>query len=282
MHNIRIITDSTSDLPKNELLQRNIDVVPLYVHFDQEVFRDTIDMDPKMLYEKVNRTGIYPKTSSPSPKDFIDYFKPIVDSGQRIIYIGLSSQISSTIQNAKIAASEFPDHTIEIIDSLNLSAGIGILVLKASDLVMKGKSMDEITKNLREMVPKVKTFFAVDTLQYLYQGGRCSSMENIVGNMLRIRPILHVVNGKIIVQKKVRGKREKLLEEMMGFTEVESQPIDTDRIIVNHSFCPETANRLWSHLNKTLSPKELMITEAGCVISSHCGSNTFSIVYSIK
>jgi len=282
MDNIRIMTDSTSDLPNDELLHRNISVVPLYVHFDKEVFRDRIDIDPEMLYEKVRQTDIYPKTSSPSPKDFIDYFKPVIDSGQKILYIGLSSQISSTIQNARIAASEFPDHMIEVIDSLNLSAGIGMLVLEASDLAIQGKSLDQITEAIHEMVPNVKTYFAVDTLQYLHKGGRCSSLENIVGNALRIRPILQVVNGKIIVKKKVRGKREKLVKWMINFTEKESKTIDTDRMIINHSFCPEVAERLREHLTKTFAPKVVMMTEAGCVISSHCGPNTFSIVYRTK
>ncbi len=282
MNSIRIMTDSTSDLPESELLQRDINVVPLYVHFDQEVFRDSIDIDPKMLYEKVQQTNVYPKTSSPSPKDFIDYFKPVIDSGQNILYIGLSSQLSSTIQNARIAASEFPDHRIEVIDSLNLSAGIGMLVLEASDLAIQGKSLEEITETIHAMVPKVKTYFALDTLQYLHKGGRCTSLENIVGNMLRIRPILNVANGKIILQKKVRGKREKLVEEMMNLTEKELKPIDTNRVIVNHSFCPEIAERLREHLKKTLEPKEVMMTEAGCVVSCHCGPNTFSIVYRTK
>ncbi|RQD69658.1 MAG: DegV family protein [Tindallia sp. MSAO_Bac2] len=282
MATVHIMTDSTSDLPKNELMKRGISVVPLYVHFDQEVYRDGVDIDPAMIYSKVDQTGIFPKTSSPSPKDFIDAFKPIIDKGHHILYIGLSSQISSTIQNARIAASEFPDHMVEVIDSLNLSAGIGMLVLEASDLALKGESLESITEKIHEMVPKIKTYFAVDTLQYLHKGGRCSSMENLVGNMLRIRPILHVENGKIIVQKKIRGKREKLVEDMMKFTDSEPSTVKTSRLIVNHSACPEDAEKLRQHLLNTLSPDEVLMTEAGCVISSHCGPKTFSVVYRIK
>lgn len=282
MAKVHIVTDSTSDLPQHILIERSIQVVPLYVNFNDEIFKDDIDINPSLLYKKVQESGIYPKTSSPSPKDFIDFFKPIVDKGDQVLYIGLSSQLSSTIQNARIAASEFPDHTVLVVDSLNLSAGIGMLVLEASDLALQGKSLEEISKVLHAKVPKVKTFFAVDTLQYLHKGGRCSSLQNLIGTMFRVRPILHVVNGKIIVQKKVRGKREKQIDEMLQFPKSESNSISIKRIIVNHSFCPDDAELLRKELDKSFSPEEIVITEAGCVISSHCGPNTFSIVYCLE
>lgn len=278
MGRIIIMTDSTSDLPASFVETENISIIPLYVNFKNTAYLDGVDIDPSKLYENVSETGIFPKTASPSPSDFLEAFTPAIDAGHDILYIGLSSRLSSTIQNARIAASEFDDHRIEIIDSLNLSAGIGLLVMKAVQLNEKPQlSVKALADELRFLVPKVRTFFAVDTLEYLHGGGRCSSLENLVGSMLRIRPILQVVDGQILVNRKVRGKREKLLQEMLGL--LDPNHIHQELVMVNHSMCPEMADALSRHITTLMPEAQVVITQAGCVISSHCGPKTFSFVY---
>lgn len=280
MRPIRIMTDSTSDLPASYVEKHHIDVIPLYVHFKEKVYRDGVDLNAEKLYEIVSETDIFPKTSSPSPGDFIDVFRPAIEAGEDILYIGLSSRLSSTIQNAKIAASEFEDHRIEIIDSLNLSAGIGLLVMKAAALANEEPiSLQDLAQKIRLMVPKVRTFFAVDTLEYLHRGGRCSSIENVVGSMLRIRPILEVVEGQIMVNRKVRGKREKLLHEMLQMLRQKLEKLDPSILVVNQSMCPEDADWLTQQILEMIPGANVAMTQAGCVISSHCGPRTFSIVY---
>ncbi len=278
MGRIIIMTDSTSDLPASFVETENISIIPLYVNFKNTAYLDGVDIDPSKLYENVSETGIFPKTASPSPSDFLEAFTPAIDAGHDILYIGLSSRLSSTIQNARIAASEFDDHRIEIIDSLNLSAGIGLLVMKAVQLNEKPQlSVKALADELRFLVPKVRTFFAVDTLEYLHGGGRCSSLENLVGSMLRIRPILQVVDGQILVNRKVRGKREKLLQEMLGL--LDPNHTHQELVMVNHSMCPEMADALSRHITTLMPEAQVVITQAGCVISSHCGPKTFSFVY---
>ncbi|MDR5658985.1 DegV family protein [Serpentinicella sp. ANB-PHB4] len=282
MGNVQIITDSTCDLTPDIIRDNSIKVVPLYVTFNENMtYKDGVDITPAKLYEEVKVLGQTPKTAAPSPADFCEVFRPCIDKGQDIIYIGLSSQISSTIQNAKIAACEFPEGRVKVIDSQNLSAGIGYLVLKAVDLANKGLDIKTISNDIVQLVPKVKTFFAIDTLEYLYKGGRCSSVENFFGSMLKIRPILHLAEGRIHVHQKIRGKRKKLLDSMLEILNTDKNQINTNKIIINHSMCEEDAEYLRSQISQLIKCEQIITVKAGCVISSHCGPNTFSIVYCI-
>ncbi len=279
MKRIAIMTDSTSDLPASVTDDQQITIVPLYVNFKESFYRDGIDLNAAQLYKIVAETNEFPKTASPSPGDFVSCFKPVIKAGNDILFIGISSHLSSTIQNAQIAASEFPEHRIEVIDSLNLSTGIGMLVMKALHLNQENSlSLQELAHAVRLLIPKIRTYFAVDSLEYLYRGGRCSSLENLVGGMLRIHPILTVVGGKIIVSKKVRGKRDKLLKEMLELHTGDLSLIDPSLVMINHSLCPEDAAFLASEINNILPHTVVTLSQAGCVISSHCGPRTFSIV----
>lgn len=279
MSRIKIFTDSTCDLSKELLEKYDIDVVPLYVSFDSESLKDGVDIDTYELYRNVDETGLLPKTSSPPPIDFYNKFKPYIDNGYEILYVGLSSKLSSTIQNAKIAASEFDDGKIEVVDSLNLSTGVGLLSLKAADLRDNGLNIKEIKETLESIVPKVETNFVIDTLDYLYKGGRCSALQNIVSNVLKIRPIIKVVDGKMIVSKKIRGKRIKALNTLLEDTFKDKDNLDTTRVMVTHSLSDDDSIYLYNQLKEKLNVKEVLITKAGCVISSHCGQNTIGILY---
>ena len=282
MSKIQIITDSTSDLSLEILRKYNIDVVPLYVVFNKNTYKDGVDITTDVLYEKVNELGELPKTSAPTPIDFYNVFKPHIDEGKDIIYIGLSSYLSTTIQNAKLAASEFPNANIEIIDSHNLSAGIGLIVLKVVDYVNQGMDLKEIVENINNYTKKVRTYFAVDDLEYLQKGGRCSALQGFIGNMLKIRPILKVIDGKISLYQKVRGKKEKSLNTTLDYVFEDKDILDTDRLVVIHSHAPEEFGYLKTEIEKNLNIKEIISLEAGCVICSHCGPKTIGIMYSVK
>lgn len=282
MNKVKIIADSTCDL-SSELLERyDISVVPLYVVFGDESFKDGVEITTEDLYKRVDRDGVLPKTSAPSPADFIRVFKPIVEAGDDIVYIGLSSHLSSTIQNAKLASMEFPEGRIEIVDSENLSTGIGILVLKAADLAAEGLGSKEIAERISSYRSKVKMRFAINTLEYLHKGGRCSAMQSFVGGILKIRPIVAVTEGKMIVEEKLRGKIEKVLTEMLEKVHADAGNMDDARAIIVHSMAPEYAELLRKELEGRLKVKELLMTDAGCVISSHCGPLTTGFVYLTK
>lgn len=282
MNNIKLITDSTSDLSEEIIKKYDIAVVPLYVVFGEESYRDGVDITTAELYEKVDAVKMLPKTSAPTPVDFWTIFRGYIDAGKDIVYIGLSSQMSSTIQNARLAAAEFPEGRIEVIDSANLSTGIGLLVLKAADLAGQGAGVREIAEKVKEYVPRVKTRFIINTLDYLYKGGRCTALESFVGGLFKIKPVVTVKEGKMTLEEKIRGKREKALANMLENALLDNERMDEDRIFITHSQSTEDAEYLRKELQSRLKVKEVLVTDAGCVISSHCGPNTVGILYISK
>ncbi len=280
MTSIRIFADSTCDLPSSWLQEHQVGIVPLYVTFGQDVYRDGVDITPRELYDRVSRDGQLPKTSAPSPADFLSAFTPVVEEGASIIYISLSSGLSSTFANARIAASELPEGAVTVIDSLNLSSSIGLLVMKAVHAAHSGKSISEIVALLEQVRSQIETEFAIDSLEYLYKGGRCSGMQNLIGSLLKIRPVIEVTpEGTLVPAYKVRGKREKAVEQLLRNCVANRSRIDEDVIFVVHSFAEEEARMMQAVLREQTNAKQVMITEAGCVISSHCGPQTIAIMY---
>lgn len=279
MGNIKIFADSTSDLPPKLIQQYNIGIVPLYVVFDDQTFRDGVDLTPPELYEKVKQTGKLPKTAAPSPADFISAFGPHIESGDQIIYISLSSELSSTYQNAVIASDEFPEGQVTVVDSLNLSTGIGLQVLKAVKAVQAGQSVNDIVTMLNHIRPKVDTEFVIDSLDYLHKGGRCSGMQNFVGSLLKIRPVIKVQQGKMTPAYKVRGSREKALDQMLSNALSRTDSMDKETIIVVHTMAEQEAAAMSRLIKEKTGAKEVLLTDAGCVICSHCGPKTIGIIY---
>ncbi|GGH14259.1 DegV family protein [Paenibacillus segetis] len=282
MSKVKIFADSTSDLLASWINQYNIGVIPLYVVFDEESFKDGVEITPAELYQRVEKTDRLPKTTAPSPKDFMDAFGPHIERGEDILYISLSSELSSTYQNALIAAAEYPENRVRIVDSLNLCSGIGLLVMKAARAAESGQSLDEIVSLVEAYRPLVETEFVIDTLEYLYKGGRCSGMQNFIGSLLQIRPVLKVVDGGIIPAYKIRGKKEKAVGQMLDNTLANTDMMDNDLIIVVHTYAEEEALRLAAILREQTGAREVAVAEAGCVISSHCGPHTIGIMYTKK
>ncbi|MBE3577974.1 MAG: DegV family protein [Limnochordales bacterium] len=281
MPRVRVVTDSTADL-SSELIQRfDLTVIPLYVRLGDQVYRDGVDLQPERLFEYVASTGNLPQTSMPTPADVEAIFRPIIEAGDDIIYVGLSSKLSGTFQAARIAAQSFPSDRIALVDSLNLSTGIGLLALYAAELAAAGLPLPEIAGKVQARVPLVKTSFIIDTLDYLYKGGRCSAMQSIVGSLLRIKPRIEVIDGKLEVAEKLMGSRARALASLLRWCLQDKERIDLHRIFVTHAAYPDGANYLASELYKALPVKEVLVTEAGAVISSHCGPGTVGILYSL-
>ncbi|MEK3733961.1 DegV family protein [Paenibacillus sp. FSL M8-0334] len=279
---IKIFADSTCDLPSSWIKEYNIGIVPLYVVFGDESLRDGVDITPEQLYARVDQEGKLPKTAAPSPSDFISAFTPFIEQGDDILFIGISTELSSTCQNALIAASELPEGRVTVFDSRNLSCGIGLLVMKAVRAAENGAAMPEIIELLSKTVGEVDCEFVIDTLEYLYKGGRCSGMQNIIGSLLKIRPVIKVIDGSMTPAYKVRGKKEKALEQMLSNALSQIDQMDKDLIIVVHTMAEEEALFLQKELQAKTGAREVQISTAGCVICSHCGPQTVGIMYTKK
>ncbi|ASA20093.1 DegV family protein [Paenibacillus donghaensis] len=282
MSNVSIFSDSTSDLPQSWKETYSIGVVPLYVVFEDGTYKDGEEITPEEVYRRVAVSGTLPKTAAPSPADFMKAFQPVIDSGGDIVYISLSSSLSSTYQNALLAAGEFPAGRIEIIDSSTLCGGIALLIMKAVRAAAAGTSAAEIAAMLKHSRNLVETQFVVDTLDYLYMGGRCSGMTNFIGSLLKIRPVLKLIDGAIVPINKVRGKKEKAVDQMLQNAMLDADRMDKELLIIAHTLAEEDAKYLQTALREQTGVQEIAIIHAGCVIGSHCGPQTVGLMYMLQ
>lgn len=276
---MEIFTDSCADLSPELIERYNIHVVPLGVIIGENTYTDGLDTTPPELFEQVKLQGKLPTTSAPSQAAFYEAFAPY----ESAIYIGISSKLSASNQNAQIAAKNHSGKNIRVVDSLNLSTGIGLLVLKAAELRDQGKTIDEIEKDILSLVSTVNTSFVIDTLDYLYMGGRCTSMEHVMGSLLKIRPVIEVrSDGTMNVKEKISGSRKKALDSMLVDFKNKLPNIDLDRVFITHPNSDNDALYLKEELLKLAPIKEVCITHAGATISSHCGPGCIGILFMAK
>ena len=285
MSGISIMTDSTADLGRELVARYGVTVVPLAVVFGQDAYRDGVDIDTKRLFELVEQNKQLPKTSSPSPEVFRSVFEEAVADGGQALYIGISSKFSASVQNAALAAGTFPEGQVHVFDSANLSTGIAHLVLYACDLVSQGRQMGEILRLLEAARPKVRTSFKLDRLDYIHMGGRCTGVQALLSSVLKIRPVISVVDEGMIVAGKVRGSSRKSLDWMMDRFEkdVRQGLVREDRVFLTHTGVHEDAVYMAECVREIMpAMKEILETPAGSVIGSHCGPGTIGILYMLN
>ena len=281
MKKIGIITDCTCDLTKEMYEKYNIEVLPLYVVMKGKTYQDGIDITTEEMYKLVDKYNELPKTSNVSPAKFEEFFKYYLEKYESIIYYGIGSDLSGTYQNAKIAASEFDENKVFIGDSKNLSTGIGLLILKAAKYRDEGYSAKEIFEKVNELVPRVRTQFAINTLKYLHMGGRCSGVSKILGTALKLKPIIKVINGKLEVSKKPIGY-VRALRTMLDNAYADLDNMDLDHVFVTHTVADDDAKYLKGELSKVIPSDCLRETNASGVIATHCGPRTIGILYLVK
>lgn len=278
MNNIVITSDSTSDL-SSELRQRyNINILPLGVTLGGKVYKDGVDITPDDIYAHHDKTGELPKTTAANVDEFYNFFKKFADEGKSVIHFDISSGMSSTFNNARIAAEEFEN--IYVIDSANLSTGIGLLVVAAAEMVNEGLEAEEIVAKINDMVPKVDASFVIDNLEYLYKGGRCSALAAFGANMLKLKPCIEVKNGAMGVGKKYRGRYADVLKTYVSERLGDGSDIDNSRVFVTHAGCDEEiVKQVVEQVKEAGIFKEVFLTRAGCTVSSHCGANTLGVLF---
>ncbi|MCQ2801820.1 MAG: DegV family protein [Bacilli bacterium] len=283
MNKVKIIVDSTVDLTKEIYEKYDIEVLPLNVSFEEETYQDGVNLDITTLFKKVEETGKLPHTSACSPELIRETFKKYIDMGMDIIFLGLSSTMSSNFQNAFIAKASFKDDRIYLVDSKSLSTGTGLLVLKAAKLVEAGKCAKEIAEELEKTVPNVVAQFTIEQLEYLHKGGRCSGASKIFGHIFHIRPYIKVKDGEMYVYKKPRGPMKIAVNEQLQDIKEALPNVDQSAVIITHSLVSdELLEYTKAELAKIVDPKSIIVTTSGCVISSHCGKGCIGILYLIN
>lgn len=279
MNKVMIMTDSTCDLTKELIQSRGIHVVPLYVNFGDLSYRDGVDLTTEELYAKVDELGFLPKSAAVSPGDFVNQFTHVIEAGYDIVCITIGSKLSGTHQSALLAKDMVDPDRIHVVDSNNLSSGVGLVVLKACDLRDQGLDAKTIKEKCDLITPRVRSQFAIQTMDYLYKGGRCSALSAFLGGVLAIKPIIQVNDGKLDVYKKAIGKMTRALDYMMEDYQSLYDRIDKDYVMITHSLAEKSAAYMKEKVAEIGMPKQLLETYAGCVISTHCGKGTIGILY---
>lgn len=277
---IIITADSTCDLPDYLVQENDIVILPLSILLGENSYLDGIEIHPKDIYEHVAKTGELPKTAAVTPQQYTDVFKQITDDGKAVVHIGLSSAISSSYQNAVVAASEFDN--VYCVDSKSLCTGMGLLVLKACDLRNKKFDAKKIARRLEGLVSKVHTTFVLDSLEYLHKGGRCSAVARFGANVLGLKPSIAVSTetGKLDVAKKYRGKIDIVYKQYISDCLQNSNKIAKTRVVIANSGGVNPDIIAYAKgIAEGRGFKQIITADAGCTISSHCGPKTLAVFF---
>ena len=273
-----IAADSTCDLSPELIQSYGIHIIPLGVTLGEKQYTDGVDIDPDFIYAHYEKTGELPKTSAVNLVDFEDYFARETAAGNSVVLFTISSDMSSTCNNARLAAEGFEN--VYVVDTRNLSTGGGLLVLTAAEMAAKGKPAAEIAETCSALAPCVDASFIIDSLEFLHKGGRCSALAAFGANMLSLKPCILVQNGKMGVGKKYRGKFGAVLPKYVSDRLGDGSDVVSGHIFVTHAGCEPAVIDACVEAVKAIAPEaKIHITRAGCTISSHCGRNTLGVLF---
>lgn len=278
---VKILSDSTCDLSKDLLEKYDIDILPLHVLLGEEEYEDGKNIGPDEIYKWADANKTTPKTSAPSIAEVMDMFRKWAVDDTEIVCFSISQKMSVTGNVMKMAAEEMDmEDRIFVVDSANLSTGGGLLVVKAAEMAQSGQTAKEIVECIEQLKPYVRASFVVDTLTYLYRGGRCSGVAALAGGALKLHPKIVVENGSMSPTKKYRGKISAVILNYAKDMEEQLKNAIPDRVFITHSGCDaEVIAEVSEYLESLGVFNEILVTRAGSVISSHCGPGTLGVLF---
>jgi len=278
LDNLQITSDSTCDLPVEIIMENNIKISPLTVIIGNEEFIDAVNINSEKVLELVAEKGKLPKTSAVSIEYYKKFFKQFTDKGLKVLHFCISSKDSCCYPNACKAAEDMKG--VYIVDSYTLSAGQGLLVLKAIDLLKKGKTLEEVYDYINSIKKYVQTSFIIDTLEFLHKGGRCSSLALISSRLMKIHPSIAIKDGALAVKKKYIGSLNRCAVSYLNDTLAEYKNYDKTRCFVIHSPCDIDLDEMFTEKVKELFDFETVIdAETGSTVTSHCGRGTIGLMF---
>ena len=273
-----IASDSTCDLSAELIERYGIQILPMAVNLGGKMYSDGVDINPDVIYAHYEKTGELPKTAALNISDFTEFFKKHTDEGCAVVMFTISSEMSSTFNNARLAAMELED--VYVVDSRNLSTGGGLLVISAAEMAHQGKEAKDIAQACVELAPCVDASFVIDNLEFLHKGGRCSAVAAFGANLLQLKPCITVREGKMGVSKKYRGKFSQTLKSYISDRIGDASDIKRTHIFLTHAGCDEdVVNACLEQIKASADFDEIHVTRAGCTVSSHCGRNTLGVLF---
>ena len=279
MNKIKVIVDSTVDMSLEKLKELDVDMLPLSVNINNCDYLDYVEIKWNELIEKVKTYKTLPKTSAISVGTFVTTFEKYTNEGYDVIFLSLGSHFSCNYNNA-ITAKELVDGNIYIIDSQNLSSAIGLQLLKIIIMKNEGLSAEEIVKKMEDIVQRTQTETALETMEYLYKGGRCSGIKYLIGSLLRLYPIVKV-NKEITVHKLGKVTFRNALDIIISDfkKDLDDGNVDMDYIIISSVGNKKAQNYMYNKISEFFDSKKILLYDAGCVVSTHCGPGTTGFFY---
>jgi len=281
---IRLYADSTCDLSGDLIEKCGIAIIPLYISLGDKTGKDGIEITPDDIYKWADEVKDTPKTAACSPDDALKEVEICKAAGDDMIFIGISEEMSSTCNSVRIAAdmAEYSEH-VYVVDSMNLSTGEGLLLLRTADMIKEGKTAAEIVDELSRLRPLVKSSFVVDTLTYLHRGGRCSAVTALLANTLKLKPKIVVKDGKMGVDSKYRGKQSQVVLKYVTDLKEQLLNAEEDNVFITHSGIDDSiVESVKEYLAGLNYFKNIYVTRAGGVVSSHCGPGTLGVLFISK
>lgn len=277
-HNIIIAAESTADLSPALIEQFHIRMLRHGVRMGEKQFRDGLDVGPAEIFDYYRRTGELPKTYSVNAAEYEAFFREATQDGSAVILFTVGSALSSSCQNARIAAESF--NGVYVVDSQNLSVGIALLVLAGCDMVREGLDAPTICERCRALRDRVDMSFVVSDIEFLKNGGRCSAMAALGANLLQLKPCLLVRGGRVQLIRNYRGKLTKVHPEYLREHLGDGSDIDSRRVVLVHTNLDEETIRAYcSAIRAAVPVEELYVTRAGCSISTNCGYDSIGLAF---
>ncbi|HVS06072.1 MAG TPA: DegV family protein [Candidatus Dormibacteraeota bacterium] len=272
---VRIVTDSTADLTKEQQQAAGITVVPLNVHFGDQVFRDHVDLTADEFFRRLKASAQLPRTSQPSVGVFEEAYRTLRENGDEIVSVHLSSKVSGTYNSAQMAAKGVDEPAIEVVDSLSTSMALGFMALEGARLARAGRDRATITECLRALVPKARVICVVDTLTYLERGGRIGKARALLGSLLNVKPILQLKDGEVVPIGRARG-RPQALNKLVELLERDGH---VSQLAIMHGAAQADAEQLRERVAASYPGLDILLTEIGAVLGTHTGPGVIGFTY---
>jgi DegV family protein with EDD domain len=273
---VKIVTDSTADLPDELVKEMGITVVPLYVRFGDEVLRDRVDISEDEFYERLQHDPVHPNTTQPTPQDFVDVYQKLSAAADGIVSIHLSAKLSGTCSSALQAKGMVvKECSVEVVDSETLSMALGLVVIAAAEAAKAGKSLDEVVEAAKQAMPKIRLLFLLDTLEYLQKGGRIGKAKALLGSILNVKPMLAVKDGELVPAGQVRT-RAKGIDKLFEYVKNAG---DIQDLAVVYNTTPDEAEALAKRIGSVFDKEKIRMARVGPTLGVHGGPGAMMVAF---
>jgi len=273
---VKIVTDSGADLPEELAEELGISVVPVYVRFGEEVYRDRVTISEDEFYERLTHDPVHPNTTQPGPQDFLEVYQKLSSDADGIVSIHISGKLSGTYNSALMARDMLEGGCpVEVVDSETLSMSVGLIAIAAAEMAKAGESMDKIVEWVKQAIPKTYLFFLLDTLEYLRRGGRIGKAKALLGSVLNVKPMLTVKDGVLVPAGQVRT-RAKGMDKLFEFVK---EATDIQDLAVVYNTTPDEAQNLAERIGSVFDSEKIRMARVGPGLGVHGGPGAMLVSF---